>query len=254
MSGVVKWLIILGLSVTFVSWIVFPGILNGPGLLVLYNARPEPGQFEKIWRNATPGDIAFGGDLKKLTAVAERLRNNAASRDEAALYNKTLHVAVVYGLPEPAQSNVSSKVVIDLDGAGDAAALIISAGPVMWRVEHASKDQRAKIGIEGPSAFDIENGPPHILAGFRSGAFGVEDSTSPRDYLEDAGDQRKSRLCSALNHWLKLFDTPPQRVRFFVFNQPTRISVKESGLSGDPPPRSGFTWTVANECSAYLGR
>ncbi len=206
---------------------------------------------ENIRRSASPRDIIFGGDVKRLAKSAKRLRAMATSPDEPALYNRLLHVAIVDSPPSVKDQKEAPEIALDLGRAGAAAVLVIAAGPTVWRIENARPEQRAKIAFEGPSPFDLKNAPEHILAGFRVGAFGADDFTSPRDYLENHGPARTRRYCAAMEKWKKLFDAAPRQMRIFVFQSPDRIEVNEEFLGGSPPPKSSPNWTVGQECHRY---
>jgi hypothetical protein len=118
----------------------------------------------------------------------------------------------------------------------------------MFRIVEASPGQRAKISVESLSAFDVESRSEHILGGFRSRAFGAQEVTSPRDYLNSAEAPRGRRLCAALQLWAKFYDVRPEAVHFYIFDKPTKISVFPEYLSGLPSPESSLTWTLAAQC------
>lgn len=221
-----------------------------PTFIVLGGADPEERDIEILQRSAAPGDIVIGGDLKGLADVARRLKATTASPDEPTLYNRSLHVAIIDSYPSVETGRKAPVIDIDVDHAEKAAILVISPGPAIFRIANATLEQRAKVAFEGPSPFEIENGPERILAGFRIGAFGAEDFTSPRDYLENHGPDRTRRFCNAMERWAKLFDVSPRQMRIFVYKAPQRISVNEEFLGGSPQPKSPLSWTVGQECRA----
>lgn len=243
-------------------WIITCGVLallwffsqpdRFPSIIFLNAPSADALDEENIRRSASPGDIVFGGDVKKLAASGKRLRAMAASPDEPTLYNRALHVAVVDTLPPVVEGEGAPEIAIDLDHAGAAAVLVVAAGPVVWRIKNATREQRAKIAFEGPSPFELRDAPEHMLAGFRIGAFGVDDFTSPRDYLENHGPERTRRFCAAMEKWGKLFDVSPRQMRIFIYKAPQRIDLNEEFLGGAPPPKSSPNWTVGQECN--LGR
>lgn len=256
MGRIVFWLIIGALVILLAAPIILIATIRGMvGNSILHGPIADMLDPNSTFRAPQPNDIAFGGDPKKTAELAKRLRDSAAPPDEASIRDRVLHVAVVDGLPPqietPKGEKAPPKVVVDLGRANTAAVLIVSPGPAVWRVENASPGLSAAIGVEGAFAFDIENGPPRVLSGFRIGAFGAEDAVSPSDYLNNTGIKRSSKFCDALRKWTSLYGVSPKEVRIFVFRAPQRINVTYSELSGTPQPRSAPTWTIANECRQF---
>lgn len=178
--------------------------------------------------NHTKSDLAIGGDVEHLAQTFKKLKRLKAAIREPARSNRLLHVAIV---DTNASGASASRVGVDLKDAGDAAVVLLTQGPMIWRVDNAAPDQRAKIAIEGPSAFDVENAQPGLLADFHSGPFGAADAASPSDYINRNDTFARGRLCRALIEWARLYNVQPPMMGVWTFKNPRLIKVRESGLS-----------------------
>jgi hypothetical protein len=178
--------------------------------------------------NHTKSDLAIGGDVEHLAQTFKKLKQLKASIREPARSNRLLHVAIVDAHASGANA---PHVGVDLKNAGDAAVVLVTQDPVIWRVDNAAPDQRAKIAVEGPSAFDVENALPGLLADFRSGAFGAADAAGSSDYINRNDAFARGRLCRALIEWARLYGVQLPMMGIWTFKNPGLIKVRESGLS-----------------------
>ena len=205
----------------------------------------EP-RFEELQRRVVAlrawfGGIVSGGNPHSLTADARRMRNLSAYNGEATTVAATLHLVIVRFADRPGetarpsalpQRNGYRSVGIDITAAGRSAALIIADAPVLWNVTADAPAQRARLAFEGEAAFDIANGYPGLLAGFRIGSFGAGNTTRPLDMLDGrSGGVR--RFCAALAQWTSHFGLKPFDTTATVVENPTAIRVTPGGVAHD---------------------
>lgn len=142
----------------------------------------------------------------------------------------------------PLRSKAVKQVALDLSGIKTAAVVLIANRPVVWQVEGARSDQRAKIGFEGPFAFDLVGGHQGLLAGFRVSAFGGGKTASPRD-LKNIGEKKFHRrlFCANAKRWQRYFDVPEGKIFIWHIRNPRKIQAGFFAVSGDgngnPKPR-----------------
>lgn len=207
--------------------------------------------FDPIYMRTSVDGIVFGEDKKRLSDLAKRLRAASARPDEAPL-NRIVHIAILDGLPQAEAKGggvALPKISIDLGDAGDAAVILFKLGALSLRVENATADQRAKIGVEGLGPFVLEGARDGLLSGFRIDSFGASGASQPSDYL-DTVSSKDSQFCDSVRQWAGLYKVAPATMRIYVFRQPTRIEVHRNHLGGAPSPKSSPTWTAGVECGA----
>lgn len=212
---------------------------------------PRDVDLDLISRSYTQGDLVIGGDLERLTKIYKKLKASRAPAREPSRSNRILHVAIVDAPIVMANSRgPAPHIGVDLKDAGDAAVLLVAEEPLIWSIRNASSDQRAKISVEGPAAFDVENAPAGLLADFRTGAFGAARTTSPADYVAFADHERAARLCGALRRWAELYDTPLSKIGIWLIKNSSELKVQQSGLSTSdwPQPRASDGQT---KCSLH---
>ena len=134
----------------------------------------------------------------------------------------------------PLRSKAIKQVALDLSGIKTAAVVLVANRPVVWNVEGARADQRAKIGFEGPFAFDLVGGHQGLLAGFRVSAFGGGRTASPRD-LKNIYDAKIHRrlFCASAKRWQRYFDIPDDRIYIWHIRNPRKVQAGLFTVSGD---------------------
>ena len=194
------------------------------------------------------GGVVAGGDARTLARDANRLRELTAYDGEAKAVARTLEVVVVRfsksERPDPSPSAPQRigyrDVRLDLTGADRTAALIIADAPVLWSVEPNARAPRAKLTFEGTAPFDVANGFPAMLAGFRIESFAAHDTTRPQDALGD-DTTGVGRYCRALTLWAKHFGLTLADTTATFIDSPSMIRVSDRGVRHDGRELTGRT-------------
>jgi hypothetical protein len=140
----------------------------------------------------------------------------------------------------------SRPIEIDLANAQTGGVLVIANQPVLWSAVNVRSEQRAKIAVEGNAVFDLENASNGLLAGFRIGAFGKDNATSPTDVERTATRQSRRQFCQSVVDWARHFQIDTGDIRMWRFTDPDRISVQ-----GDRIASTGGTMSTPQFVSEY---
>ena len=206
---------------------------------------------QKQWQVNNTRGLTTGDDPKVLRQIHARLEGLAASSSDAKTA-KFVHVVFVDfdGAPQSADETPASetgdsrlsalgkrihRASIDLSELDDGAAVFIANRRVIWRVEGTHIDDFAKIGFEGPYAFDLEGAHPGLLAAFRIGVLGGGDTARPRDFsnLSGASKGQKRRFCEMVDRWQRYFDVPASKIDIWHVTAPGRLSISPGGPASD---------------------
>jgi hypothetical protein len=117
------------------------------------------------------------------------------------------------------------RLSLDLGQAPNDAVLIIADQPIRWRLEGLTQGSWPHVGFEGYAAFDVLNGQPGTLAGFRIGSFGATDIARAVDPTEGEVSNRTT-FCAAAQKWADHFGLPFSAVRFALVRNPSQISIR----------------------------
>jgi hypothetical protein len=196
--------------------------------------------------------VSQGGNTEELTNHLKRLKAISAGPGETAKYNHALNVVVLAARERSTPpGGEPRKVALDLAGAGDAGFLLMSDEPTIWTVRNPPSGARAKIAVESEAAFDIEDAPAGLLAGFRVAAFGASGVARPADYINGQGTPAFRRFCAAIATWANFFNVPFKDVRFWQYGQTSELDLRATQVSArgqealwarsiamecDPPP------------------
>lgn len=176
-------------------------------------------------RGVVSGDDAVA--LKRLYLRLEKMTATAADARRA----KALHI-IFYSSGASAEQK-EERIALDLSAIGTSAALFIVDRPAHWQIANA-QGERAKLGFEGPFAFDLVGAPDGLLAGFRIGAFGAGKTASPRDFTEFHADKSRQRLvCKALDRWQRYFGVAKGDLYVWSVTNARRVAVGEETVTAD---------------------
>jgi hypothetical protein len=90
--------------------------------------------------------------------------------------------------------------------------------------------------------FDIVNGRPGMLAGYRIAAFGARNTATARSPLQS--DQRlRYNLCRSLQAWTAHFGTAFSQTSVALITDPTKIGSSNGSVTTDG--QGGVNWTGA---------
>jgi hypothetical protein len=117
------------------------------------------------------------------------------------------------------------RLSLDLGQAPQDAVLIIADQPIRWRLDGLTPGSWPHVGFEGYAAFDVLNGQPGSLAGFRIGSFGATDTARAVDPT-DGEISNRTRFCATAQKWADHFGLPFSAVRFALVRNPTQISIR----------------------------
>lgn len=198
----------------------------------------------QLWRALPPFDpllskiehaqqargVVSGDDSAALKRLYLRLEGMTALASDAKRA-QALHV--VFYSSDAAPSAREQRAVLDLAGIGASAAVLIADRPMLWQIGD-SQGERAKLGFEGPFAFDLANAPDGLLAGFRVGAFGAGETANPRDYAGFQADNARRRVvCRALDRWRRYFGVAKENLYVWSVTNAHRITFGRHGVSAD---------------------
>lgn len=212
-----------------------------------------------LWRTTPPFDplltkiesaqrasgVVSGDDAEAMKRLYQRLEGMTAQSAEA---RNTDMVHVVFHTVSAAESTAQTSdaqarfpsrsdpqaVALDLSNIGASAVVLIADRPIVWQISGALPSQRAKIGIEGPFAFDLSGAKDGLLAGFRVGAFGAGDVASPSDYSRFQTDKARQRLvCKALDRWQRYFGVSRENLRVWSTTNARRIEIGQQSLKAE---------------------
>lgn len=173
--------------------------------------------------------------LRALTGRPEQASGAAASLQI---------IAVAFEGPKPATVEVpgSTRLSVDDDGyrrlsldlgqAPGNAVVIIADQPIRWRLHGLTPDSRPRVGFEGYAAFDVLDGQPGSLAGFRIGAFGAAGFARAVDPTGGEVSIRQT-FCASLQNWADHFGLPFDAVHFTLLLNPGRITPNRSSTPSD---------------------
>jgi hypothetical protein len=166
--------------------------------------------------------------LKSLTGRPEQASGSATSLQIVAVVFEGIKPGVA-AAPAPQGQNVDDdgyrRLSLDLGQAPQDAVLIIADQPIRWRLEGLTPGSWPHVGFEGYAAFDVLNGQPASLAGFRIGTFGATDIARAVDPTEGEVSNRTT-FCAAAQKWADHFGLPFSAVRFALVRNPGQISIR----------------------------
>lgn len=216
-------LLVLAVALPIVTAVSIFGAVN----IQFWRALPpfDP-LLSKIERAQRTQGVVSGDDPVALKRLYLRLEGMTALAAEAKRA-EVLHV--IFHSFDAAASMPQQRVALNLAGIGASAAVLIADRPVLWQIGGAP-NERAKLGFEGPFAFDLAGASDGLLAGFRVGAFGAGETASPRDYAGSASDHARRRVvCRALDRWRHYFGVTKENL--YVWSVTDAHSIAFSGRS-----------------------
>jgi hypothetical protein len=203
-------------------------------------------KFRQILENAGPRDTApskpgivtsvLGKERERQIARLRALtgRPELASGTAASLQV----IAVAFDGTKPGRGGGSKQAVdqdgyrilqLDLARAPRDAVVIIADQPIRWRLQGLTPASGPRVGFEGYAAFDVLDGQPGSLAGFRIGTFGANSFARAADPTAGDGNNHQG-FCTSLQNWADHFGLPFDAIRFTLLLNPSRIA-PTSGLT-----------------------
>jgi hypothetical protein len=116
------------------------------------------------------------------------------------------------------------RLSLDLEDMPLDATVVVADQPIRWRLSGLANGW-PRVGFEGYAAFDVLDGQPGTIAGFRIGSFGATEIMRAADPAE--GDvSNRTTFCAASQKWADHFGLPLSTVRFALLLNPSRISLR----------------------------
>jgi hypothetical protein len=256
--------------IRFMAWSAVIGTLATPVLLIaLFNSRivvSFPGlhgsdfaaTVRKLMPEA-PGSGIVTGDGKSLAAQAERLRSMTARPEMAAGAVTRLHVLALAfdDKPEPTPSpsplqgpsGSTRRPAVDPDGyrrmtlnvahVPKEGVVVVADQPIRWTIVGAASSWPL-IGFEGMAPFDIVNGRPNLIAGFRIRAFGARDTARAAD-PSHADPAARRAFCQSVRAWSEHFGLAVTQVTFRLIAGATGDGIDLRAFLSDGDEQR--TWT-----------
>ena len=230
MLGFIGFMLLGVMSLSF----FVPGIgVHLPGTsLFVFNLRGtglDDGARSTISAFRSPTDLALADDAG-LAKILRKLNASKAAPGDALQANKILHVAVLETKTSFGTNERAPTVQLDFGEAGGAAVVILTQGPVAFQAMNVGKSQRAKVVVEGKSAFDLD-APPGLLHGFDVIAYGASSAYGADAFAKRDDNGVLYSLCSMLKRWGNEYGVDQSNMRIWKFSSPSKIEIRESGLS-----------------------
>ena len=195
-------------------------------------ASSKPGIVTSVLDGERDRQIA---NLKALTGRPEQASGTAASLQV---------IAVAFDGIKPGRDGTSPQaqqavdqdgyriLTLDLGRAPRDAVVIIADQPIRWRLQGLVAGSAPRVGFEGYAAFDVLDGQPGSLAGFRIGTFGASGFARAVDPTVGEVIIRQG-FCASLQNWIDHFGLPFDAVRFTLLLDPTRITPNAGSAQSD---------------------
>ncbi len=257
--------------VRYMAWSMVIGLVAVPLIFMgLFASRAfyalafssHPAVFDRIARpnpEAAETAIANGAPQKALIEQKTRLIKLTGRAEMASGAASTLEfVAIIFTKAKPASSgnpsgenpsgenpsgeNLRDALAADADGyrkltlrigENDAiAAVMYSDQAIRWSIEGLKPGSWPRLAFEGYASFDIANGLPGSLAGFRIGVFGAARYVRPVE-IADGSRSAGRELCSSAVIWARYFGIDLARTRFTLISDPATITVDPGAIQTD---------------------
>jgi hypothetical protein len=174
--------------------------------------------------------------LRALTARPERASGAADSLQIVAVAFEGTKAATAQVPGSMTRLSVDDdgyrRLSLDLGQAPGDAVVIIADQPIRWRLQGLTAGSWPRVGFEGYAAFDVLDGQPGSLAGFRIGAFGAANFARAVDPTSGEVSIRQT-FCASLQNWADHFGLPFDAVRFTLLLNPGRIAPNRSSTPSD---------------------
>lgn len=143
---------------------------------------------------------------------------------------------------------------LDLKQAPRDAVVIIADQPIRWRLEGLTPGSAPRVGFEGYAAFDVLDGQPGSLAGFRIGTFGSSHFAHAVDPTVGEVSNRQG-FCKSLQNWADHFGLPFEAIRFTLLLNPSRIAPTSGQAQSDgDTDKTMYAGDLIRLCKQRAGR
>jgi hypothetical protein len=183
------------------------------------------------------GGIMTDGTPQEMISLARKLQMVTASRGDASLQTRRLHIVLVEIFDSKKNSAHYDygfwRLRASFHNAGDASVLAVSNAPVLWDLADSRDEQRARIAFEGNAPVKTRDSPAGFVAGFRIASFGSDNTTIPAHLVGLTIEQNKKQFCDATDLWKKFFKVDSQNIIIWRTRNPTKIAVDGSRILGN---------------------
>ena len=243
--------------IRFLVWFSVLGFIAMPVVVLTMTYGQVFGSFvgrnnDRVWQileqagpheavSPKPSIVTSVSDKERERQIA-RLRALAGRPELASGTAASLQViAVAFDAAKPDRGGTSSlaRQAVDQDGyrvlqldlkqVPRDAVVIIADQPIRWRLEGLTPGSAPRVGFEGYAAFDVFDGQPGSLAGFRIGTFGSSHFAHAVDPTVGEVSNRQG-FCKSLQNWADHFGLRFDAIRFTLLLNPSRIA-PTSGLA-----------------------
>ena len=214
--------------------------------------RDETGFEKTIRRLFFPPPTTTGivtADGRSRAEQMQRLRAMTARPEMASGAALQLNMVVLtFDEVKPEPSPVSNAPAVDPDGyrrmtldlaQSKDAVVLIADQPLRWTITGVGSAW-GRIGFEGLAPFDVVNGRPNLLAGFRVAAFGAREPARAIDPFH-ADRRGRDAVCSSVRLWTEHFAVTAAQVTFSMIANPTRVSATGGAIASDGQLRRAWT-------------
>ncbi|MGY2049507.1 hypothetical protein [Methylobacterium sp. JK268] len=145
-------------------------------------------------------------------------------------------IGLGFTAPRPAEARAYRPLAVDLAEAPDRAVLLLSEQPLAVTLTTRPADRAGALGLDSLAAFDLPEGRPDLLAGFRSAAFGAAE-VAPLLPPSRFGRETLRGFCGALRLWAGRYGLGLERLRYTLFENAGQIRLDGHRIRSDGTAR-----------------
>lgn len=210
---------VLTLMMTLTGTMATTGIIGNVHSTLL---APAPGR----------GSITAGANPAFAAALKDKMYKLTAYSGQSKGAAKILQFVVLHfdETSEPDGGDDFRPVTLDFTAAENTAVVTITNRPVRFSVRSNKTQQRALLGVESPSPFDVDELPKGMLAGYRIRAFDGKDAASSEHYVERRGVEQ---FCNSTANWIEFYGLRRSAARIAVVRNPTTVEISPYGVNNN---------------------
>ncbi|WP_026191065.1 hypothetical protein [Methylobacterium sp. WSM2598] len=195
---------------------------------------PDPPERREATRGGAPSpEIATPDIAAERRAQRGRLLGFVAHPDRVSGSAAWLDViGLSFTEPRSGEARAYRPLSVDLTEAPDRAVLLLTDQPLALTLATTPPARAGALGVESLAAFDLAQGRPDLLAGFRSAAFGTGE-IAPLLGPVRFGRQTLARFCGALRLWSGRYGLALERLRYTLIENAGQVRLEGDRVRSD---------------------
>jgi hypothetical protein len=173
--------------------------------------------------------------LNALTGRAEMASGAAASIHLVAVAFEGIKPDAVEAVVFPRQRVYPDgyrRLTLDMAQAQREGVVLVSDQAIRWSIVGLQPGAWPRVGFEGYAAFDVADGQPGSLAGFRIGVFGFGEVARAVDPTKGEVSIPQT-FCASVQTWVQHFGVFFDAARFTLLLNPTRVAPRPGVIASD---------------------